>query len=189
MVEAGYTICGDCNAGIRKSFLANFMGSFDDKINVDYDDILLPTKEEYLQAVEEVGEWYVNHIPTYCKKLQEEEIKDYTGDDKKFFKAMTNNGFQIYDTNKIIDEEFIKEINCDFKLERGDIICREGHIHIYIGIEGTDNFGWGKVNRFYPANYKFSIEENSREYRIKMDKGNVEEYYTRVYRYKGGANE
>ena len=42
----------------------------------------MPTKEEYLKAVEEIGEWYVDHIPTYCRKLQEEDLQDYNGIDK-----------------------------------------------------------------------------------------------------------
>ena len=312
IVKDGYTICGDCNAGVRKSFLTNIFNRFSDNVNVDYDDIILPTKEEYLKAVEEIGEWYVDHIPTYCRVLQEEDLQDYygtdknvdtirlktkgwmldkakeykyitnkeskttidninpndkilraneraimnynrhysnvikkggilqypcefienasdynkagddcvryvftvlnsidpqfvarisktfekpwskistkifNGEDKDFFKTMIKNGFEIYDSNKTINDEYIKVINSNFKLERGDIICRDGHIHIYIGNEETDNFGWGKVNRFYPANYKFSIKGNISEYIIKMDKGNSEEYYTRVYRYEGG---
>lgn len=311
IVKDGYTICGDCNAGVRKSFLTNIFNRFGDTINVDYDDIILPTKEGYLKAVEEIGEWYVDHIPTYCRVLQEEDLQDYNGtdknvdairlktkgwildkakeykyitsketnttieninpndkilranekaimnynrhysnvikkggilqypcefienasyynkagddcvryvftvlnsidpqfvarisktfekpwskintkifngEDKDFFKTMTKNGFKIYDSNKTINDEYIKVINSNFKLERGDIICRDGHIHIYIGNEETDNFGWGKVNRFYPANYKFSIKGNISDYIIKMDKGNSEEYYTRVYRYEG----
>lgn len=312
IVKDGYTICGDCNAGVRKSFLTNIFNRFSDTVNVDYDDIILPTKEEYLKAVEEIGGWYVDHIPTYCRVLQEEDLQDYygtdknvdtirlktkgwildkakeykyitnketnttidninpndkilranekaimnynrhysnvikkggilqypcefienasdynkagddcvryvftvlnsidpqfvarisktfekpwskistkifNGEDKDFFKTMIKNGFEIYDSNKTINDEYIKVINSNFKLERGDIICRDGHIHIYIGNEETDNFGWGKVNRFYPANYKFSIKGNISEYIIKMDKGNSEEYYTRVYRYEGG---
>lgn len=311
IVKDGYTICGDCNAGIRKSFLTNIFDRFNESVNVDYEDIVLPTKEEYLKAVEEIGEWYVDHIPTYCRVLQEEDLQDYSGadnnvdsiklktkdrlfdktkeykyitskettttidmledkyqilranekainnyhkyyskidvkggilqypcefienasdynkagddcvryvftvlnsidpqfvarisktfekpwskistkifngEDKDFFKTMIKNGFEIYDSNKTINDEYIKVINSNFKLERGDIICRDGHIHIYIGNEETDNFGWGKVNRFYPANYKFSIKGNISEYIIKMDKGNSEEYYTRVYRYEG----
>ena len=312
IVKDGYTICGDCNAGVRKSFLTNIFDRFNESVNVDYEDIVLPTKEEYLKAVEEIGEWYVDHIPTYCRVLQEEDLQDYygtdknvdtirlktkgwildkakeykyitnkeinttidninpndkilranekaimnynrhysnvikkggilqypcefienasdynkagddcvryvftvlnsidpqfvarisktfktpwskistkifNGEDKDFFKTMKKNGFEIYDSNKTINDEYIKVINSNFKLERGDIICRDGHIHIYIGNEETDNFGWGKVNRFYPANYKFSIKGNISEYIIKMDKGNSEEYYTRVYRYEGG---
>ena len=312
IVKDGYTICGDCNAGVRKSFLTNILNRFSDTVNVDYEDIVLPTKEEYLKAIEKVGEWYVSHVPTYCKNLQEEDLQDYSGadnnvdsiklktkdrlfdktkeykyitsketnitidnmnsedkilranekavtnydryydsvtkrggilqypceyieyandynkagddcvryvftvlnsidpqfvsriaktfktpwskistkifngEDKDFFKTMIKNGFEIYDSSKTINDEYIKVINSNFKLERGDIICRDGHIHIYIGNEETDNFGWGKVNRFYPANYKFSIKGNISEYIIKMDKGNSEEYYTRVYRYEGG---
>ena len=44
IVKDGYTICGDCNAGIRKSFLTNIFDRFNDSVNVDYEDIVLPTK-------------------------------------------------------------------------------------------------------------------------------------------------
>ena len=312
IVKDGYEICGDCNAGIKKSFITNILSVFDDPINVDYDDVVLPTREEYLSAIEEVGEWYVNHIPTYCRRLQEETKEEYYGiekyvdkislktkdsffndtneynylskntssviiddlgrdtkilranekaiynyrdayseinvkggilqypceliseshkynkagddcvryvftvlnsidpqfveriaktynttwtkigtvlfnkDDKKFTEIMLKNGFIIYATKGKTADNRIKEINASFKLENGDIICRDGHIHIYIGNEETDNFGWGKVNRKFPANYKFSIEKIKGEFQIKMDKGNDIEFYTKVFRYVGG---
>lgn len=312
IVSDGYTICGDCNAGIKKSFITNIINMFDDHINVDYDDIELPTREEYLKAVENIGEWYINHIPTYCKVLQEEAKEEYNGIEKYidkieletknrlfnksvkynyltenntsitiddlsindkvlranenaiynyskeysqinvkggilqypcefitespqynkagddcvrylftvlnsidpqfveriaktskkkwsnintglicnnkdiFANAMLKNGFIIYDSDEDMLEKSINRITRDFKLERGDIICRDGHIHIFIGNNGTDNFGWGKVNRYFPANYNFSIEEIDNQYKIRMDKGNSVEYYNRIYRYIGG---
>lgn len=312
IVKDGYKICGDCNAGIKKSFISSITSKFDDPINVDYDDIVLPTREEYLNAIEEVGEWYVNHIPTYCKTLQEETIEEYNGiekfidkvklktkdrllnkevkynylsmndssvpiddlnrnekvlrasenaiynyknnyskidaksgilqypceflsesieynkagddcvryvftvlnsidpqfveriakssrkmwsqintrliysDKNHFVEAMFKNGFNIFDSKELILEKKIDRIDNNFKLEKGDIICRDGHIHIYVGNDGNDNFGWGKVNRKYPAKYNFSVERIGSEYRIKMDKGNDIEYYERVYRYRGG---
>ena len=313
IVNDGYKICGDCNAGVKKSIITNLLSLFDDPINMDYDGIVLPTREEYLKAVEEVGEWYVNYIPTYCKQLQEEKVIEYQGvyknidsiklgtkgklssklykyvtskttsatietlkdsemilranenaiynydsiyskidikggilqypcdlinkcpsynkagddcvryvftvlnnidsqfveriakssqktwskintavfnsDDAKFVDAMIKNGFQIYASKERLNDSRILEMGATFKLEKGDIICREGHIHVYIGNNGTDNFGWGKVNRYYPANYYFSIESDNNEYVIKMDKGNAIEYYTKVYRYIGGAQE
>ena len=285
---------------------------FDDPINVDYDDIALPTREEYLKAIEDVGEWYVNHIPTYCRKLQEETKEEYNGFEKyvdkiklktkerlfnntneynylsnnsssvtiddlnindkvlkanenaiynyknnydaidikggilqypcelisespkynkagddcvryvftvlnsidpqfverisktskrkwsnintdlicnnkdNFVNAMLKNGFIIYDSDENMPEKSINKITRDFKLERGDIICRNGHIHIYVGNDETDNFGWGKVNRYYPVNYSFSIEEIDNQYKVRMDKENSVEYYDRIYRYVGG---
>ena len=315
IVKDGYKICGDCNAGIKKSFITNITNMFDDPINVDYDDIELPTREEYLKAIENVGEWYVNHIPTYCKKLQEETKEEYNGIEKyigkiklktkdQFFNnsvdynylsnnssnvtiddlnnndkvlranenaiynyknnydaidikggilqypcefisaspnynkagddcvryvftvlnsidpqfveriaktyhmtwsrintsvfirngdnyfntAMLKNGFEIYSSTKETSNNEIQNIDYDFKLERGDIICRDGHIHIYIGNSEIDNFGWGKVNRYFPTRYKFSIEKIDGKFQIKMDKGNSIEYYTKVYRYVGGIN-
>lgn len=317
IVKDGYKICGDCNAGIKKSFITNITNMFDDPINVDYDDIELPTREEYLKAIENVGEWYVNHIPTYCKKLQEETKEEYNGIEKyigkiklktkdQFFnnsvdynylsnnssnvtiddlnnndkvlranenaiynyknnydaidikggilqypcefistspnynkagddcvryvftvlnsidpqfveriaktskynwsnintsrlnsdadrlvKAMVKNGFKVYDSTIEIetDDLLINKIDVNFKLDKGDIICRNGHIHIYIGNDKIDNFGWGKVNRYFPAHYMFSTENIGDDFKIKMDKGNDIEYYTRVYRYEGGNAE
>ena len=310
IVKDGYKICGDCNAGIKKNFITNIKSLFDDPINVDYDDIELPTREEYLKAVEDVGEWYVNHIPTYCRRLQEETKDEYNGiekyvdkinlktkdrlfnntneynylsnnsssvtiddlnindkvlkanenavynyknnynvidvtggilqypcefisespkynkagddcvryvftvlnsidpqfveriaktysttwskvgtvlfnkDDKKFTETMLKNGFNIYATKGKTTDNRIKEIDASFKLEKGDIICRDGHIHIYIGDNETTNFGWGKVNRYFPANYRFSIDND--KYVVKMDKDNDVEFYTKVFRYVGG---
>ena len=282
IVNDGYKICGDCNAGVKKSIITNLLSLFDDPINMDYDDIVLPTREEYLKAVEEVGEWYVNHIPTYCKQLQEEKVIEYQGayknidsiklgtkgklssklykyviskttsatietlKDSEMILRANENAIYNYDSiyskidikggilqypcdlinkcpsyNKAgddcvryvftvlnnTDSQFVERIakssqktwskintavfNSDDanKLEKGDIICRDGHIHVYVGNNGTDNFGWGKVNRYYPANYYFSIESDNNEYVIKMDKGNTIEYYTKVYRYIGGAQE
>ena len=314
IVKDGYTICGDCNAGVRKSFLTNIFNRFSDTVNVDYDDIILPTKEEYLEAVEEIGEWYVDHIPTYCRKLQEEDLQDYNGIDKnvdsiklksknqlsnktkeykyitsketnitiynmnsedkilranekavmnydryydnvtkrggilqypceyieyandynkagddcvryvftvlnsidpqfvsriaktskyqwsnintkllykdtdRMAKSLLKNGFEIFDSTIALQtkEITIEQINKEFKLEKGDIICRNGHVHIYIGNNGKDNFGWGKVNRLFPAYYTFSVINTDNVYKIKMEKGGDEELYTRVYRYKGG---
>ena len=57
-----------------------------------------------------------------------------------------------------------------------------------MGNIGTDNFGWGKVNRYFPANYDFSIVNINGKCEIKMDKGNEIEYYTKVYRYTGGTD-
>lgn len=107
-------------------------------------------------------------------------------DKNHFVEAMFKNGFNIFDSKELIPEKKIDRIDNNFKLEKGDIICRDGHIHIYVGNDGNDNFGWGKVNRKYPAKYNFSVERIGSEYRIKMDKGNDIEYYERVYRYRGG---
>ena len=102
---------------------------------------------------------------------------------------MINNKFQIFVTKRNEEDSRINVIEKDFELKKGDIICRNGHIHIYIGNYETDNFGWGKVNRHFPANYDFSVENINNEYLIKMDKGNGIEYYNKVYRYMGGIEE
>ena len=55
---------------------------------------------------------------------------------------MTENKFQIYSSSLVKNDNRINEINNSFELKDGDIICRKGHIHIYIGKHNTDNFGW-----------------------------------------------
>lgn len=316
IIADGYTVCGDCNAGYRRSVFESIINNVLGPDDIDYDDLALPSRQEYIKAVEEVGEWYVNHIPTYCKVLQEEKATEYIGNDKyidscnlktkggifensktynyitnnkteitvtdnddvdilkanekaiynyknnyskidakggilqypcelidkndtynkagddcvrylftilnsidskfierieriasvkwskintnklynntsKIVDAMKKNGFIVYDSDNFSHNEDIdiKLISSNFKLEKGDILCRNGHIQIYIGNENTDNFGWGKVSRDFPANYSFDIvrdNSNNSKYTIKMDKGSDVEYYTRVYRYVGG---
>lgn len=109
-------------------------------------------------------------------------------DTDRMAKSLLKNGFEIFDSTIALQtkEITIEQINKEFKLEKGDIICRNGHVHIYIGNNGKDNFGWGKVNRLFPAYYTFSVINTDNVYKIKMEKGGDEELYTRVYRYKGG---
>lgn len=318
ILASGYTVCGDCNAGLKKSLLvsvAEILNNNDD-IYLDYDDIELPSREQYMNAIETAGNWYIDHVPTYCKKLQEEQAIEYIGTENNisrinlksknafinifgtgknykyitsektdltidklndedhilkanenaifnyknnygkinvkggilqypceiieegknynmagddcvryvftvlnsmdpqfvarvaktsmttwskigseifyrnvgaFAGAMMKNGFVVYDSKEQVSNSKINKIDKNFKLEKGDIICRKGHVHIYIGNDGTDNFGWGKVNRYFPARYNFSVEKSEEnDFVIKMDKGNGQEYYTRVYRYMGG---
>ena len=325
----GYTICGDCNAGYKKSFIESVKNFILGPGEIDYDDLVLPSKEEYLNAIDKVGNWYVNHIPTYCKHLQTEKVGEYVGNDefvdiielntkgklfsrkkynyitssntdiriidistnsnilkasekainnyknnyerinvfggilqypcelmeknnyyyeagddcvrywftvlnsidsnfvyrisntarkkwssintnliykndKNFAEAMIKNGFKIYDsiTERNTENVKIEKLTPSFNLEKGDVVCRKGHVQIYIGNNETDNFGWGKVSRNFPANYNFSLTEsevnsldevtvndtnNEKKYIVKMDKGYGTEVYTRVYRYVGGA--
>ena len=109
-------------------------------------------------------------------------------DADRLVKALANNGFKVYDSTIEIENDnlTISKLDVNFKLEKGDIVCRNGHVHIYIGNDGTDNFGCGKVNRYYPVNYSFSIEEIDNQYKVRMDKENSVEYYDRIYRYVGG---
>ncbi len=318
IIASGYTICGDCNAGIKKSFWLDIFKVFDNSYDIymDYDDMELPSRDQYINAIESIGEWYVGHVPTYCKKLQVEKANEYEGREKNinsinlksknlignilgteknykyitsektnltidklndddsilkanenaianykeyygainvrggilqypcklisdgkdynmagddcvryiftilnsidsqfvariaktsmttwskigseifyrnvgaFVGAMMKNGFVVYDSKEQLPNSKINKIDENFKLEKGDIICRQGHVHIYIGNDGTDNFGWGKVNRYFPARYNFSVEKSeANDYLIKMDNNNGAEYYTRVYRYVGG---
>ena len=79
----GYTICGDCNAGYKKSFIESVKNSILGPGEIDYDDLVLPSKEEYLNAIDKVGNWYVNHIPTYCKNLQIERAGEYVGNNER----------------------------------------------------------------------------------------------------------
>ena len=325
LLGEGYIPCEKCKARKRKKFLGFFENPFREKeYIIDIED--LPSREEYLNAINVIGEWYINHVPTYQGQLELEKLSDYVGNDKyykeyklkskqvkfkifssenskdyisistdssaksidrlnvntdilkakeeavinyksnyksidikstqayypceyiknssdsykkagddcvRFFftlmnsidkdftfrlskivsktwshidtnifysnrnvivKAMILNGFDVYDfqegTIKNID---IKKINNNFKLSKGDVIVRKGHIHIYLGEEygKADNFGWGKVSRIFPQNYNYYLETfNGEDYYIvcdhDVDNDNQYRQYTRVYHYKGG---
>lgn len=99
--------------------------------------------------------------------------------------AMTNLGFEIYDTkpekvdlngDKYFEFE-IYPIDNEFKLQKGDILSRDGHIHIYLS--ENENFGWGKVNNIYPQNTLTYIDSTTNTIIC-----NGEEF-DRVYRYIG----
>ena len=73
LLEKGYKICGLCNAGLKeKGASFNVFKKLVENSVQNYD-FELPSRDEYLDAIETMGEWYVKHIPTYQKELQEEE--------------------------------------------------------------------------------------------------------------------
>ena len=122
----------------------------------------------------------------------------FFGDNKNLLKAMIDNGFQVYETGAVAQDKIgISSISKDFRLQYGDIIVRQGHLHIYLGNGHgqSDNFGWGKVNRIFPQNYNYSLEtDDNKNYYITCDHDidkttNQKRKYKRVYRYVGGSNE
>lgn len=80
LTQKGYVICNRCRAGIKRQneIVANLLDGIDFLLFGE-EVIDLPTKEEYLKSIDEMGIWYVNNIPTYQNELQEEQIADYTG--------------------------------------------------------------------------------------------------------------
>lgn len=98
---------------------------------------------------------------------------------------MINMGFEIYDVNpekvdlngdKYFEFEILP-IDKNFKLQKGDIISRDGHVHIYLSDE--ENFGWGKVNNIYPQKTSTYIDTITNSI---ICSG---ESFNRVYRYTG----
>jgi hypothetical protein len=111
--------------------------------------------------------------------------------------GFVNLGFKIYDKEEgIIDvdkdtyaEGYIFKIDNDFKLQKGDILAREGHVHIYLGdgiMTEAYNFGWGRVYRSFPQVYEIKKEQLDGKNLISLKNGNGDkQYYRRVYRYIG----
>ena len=98
---------------------------------------------------------------------------------------MTNMGFKIFDTNpEKVDlngdgyfEFEILPIDKEFKLLRGDILSKDGHVHIYLS--KNENFGWGKVNNIYPQKTLTYIDSTSNTIICNGEK------FDRVYRFMG----
>lgn len=111
--------------------------------------------------------------------------------------ALSNLGFEIYDENEIvidinddkIPDGYISKIDDNFKLRKGDILARKGHVYIYLGdgkVINAANFGWGRVYRSFPQYYNICVTEKDGLYTIELENGkNEKEYYYRVYRYVG----
>lgn len=129
---------------------------------------------------------FVNTLSKYSK-LKWSNINSW-----KLFKenanlqyAMQKLGFEIYDfipsfidlNNDGYYEGIINRIDNSFKLQKGDILSRDGHIHFYLN--DNENFGWGKVNNVYPQNSVTYI--NYQNHTIVCNG----EIFTRVYRYVG----
>ena len=99
--------------------------------------------------------------------------------------AMSNLGFEIYDVKaEKIDingdgyfEYEIFALNNDFTLQSGDILSRDGHVHMYLN--DNENFGWGKVNNVYPQKSRTYIDRTTHNI---ICNG---ETFNRVYRYVG----
>lgn len=99
--------------------------------------------------------------------------------------TLSNMGFEIYDLNpQKVDlnkdgyfEFEIFPIDKSFKLQKGDILSRDGHIHIYLN--ENENFGWGKVNNVYPQNTLTYIDPATNNI---ICSGSA---FDRVYRYIG----
>lgn len=318
LVQEGYVICRKCRAGITKKDKSE---KIDRKNypNLYVEDVVeLSTLENYHDAISEMGEWYVNHIPTYAGRIQEEELTKYKGTlteyreyklngkkynvltedkalpmseleqdtlitrgtesaiqyyeeeyesikfksriayypcdllkdcmdynmpgddctrymfavlnrmDNKFtekYKKLTRTeysktnsealatdvkdiafgmislGFQLFGSEeKIVDvnsdtipEGYILRMNDDFSLQKGDILARPGHVHIYLGdgkCISAENFGWGRVYREFPQIYDIQVKKVDGKNIIALTNStNEDEYYPRVYRYAGRAEE
>lgn len=258
LINKGYFVCNRCKAGVKRKheYIASALENIEN-ILFGNKDIALKSYDEYLNSIDEMGKWYVEHIATYETNFNDiatENAKEYyennkidkrgniylypcenlkncageyteAGDDcvrfmfsclnnmdnnfiyllSKYSKykwssissemlntrknqlqyAMTNLGFEIYDTkpekvdlngDKYFEFE-IYPIDNEFKLQKGDIFSRDGHIHIYLS--ENENFGWGKVNNIYPQNTLTYIDSTTNTIIC-----NGEEF-DRVYRYIG----
>lgn len=321
LFKKDYTICRRCRAGLLKSGVSGIIDRiFND--NLYGEEIpIAASREDYLEAIDEMSEWYTSHVPTYASRIQEEpyssydgtyqgykkyslknkgkeknyivlsseggtesashlgkndmilrgseeaaknyadcfsEIRferkiayypcdllnastDYTtpGDDcvRYLFAVLntmdsgftqkyatltnssysktnssmlatdygdiaygfTNLGFKIYDTTgqtiyagrNSIAEGYVFKLDNGFKLQKGDIIAREGHVHIYLGnglTVSAENFGWGRVYRSFPRIYDIEVYSRGGSTYITLSNSIGEkEYYRRVYRYIGAG--
>ena len=79
LVQDGFVVCRRCRAGIAKNERAERF----DKINYPnlyIEDIVeSATIEKYHASIQEMGEWYVNHVPTYATTIQQEQFNQYKG--------------------------------------------------------------------------------------------------------------
>ena len=105
LLSDGYIPCEKCKARKRKKFLGLIDNPFREKeYIIDVED--LPSREEYLSAINNIGEWYINHVPTYQGQLELEKLSDYVGEDK-FYKTYNLKSKQV--KYKIFSNESSKD--------------------------------------------------------------------------------
>ena len=321
LLKKEYVICRKCRAGMKAAPADEFKNRLF-YYNLNVADIEVDaSREEYLSAIDTMGEWYINHVPTYAARIEEEAFEKYKGnlvnykeyqlkskngkirsynvitsdsdsnsvnqlkastqilrakesaaqnyinaytlidfqkriayypcdeispkaeynmpgddcvryifsifskmdeefetkyekltrkkysntsslmltdDSKNIAFGLNNLGFRIFDAEegKIdvgddgVIEGYIFKIDDGFTLQKGDILARDGHVHVYLGdgiVTDAPNFGWGRVYRDYPQKYDICItkREDERNYVSLINSAGKEEVYSRVYRYIG----
>ena len=77
LLSKGYYVCNRCKAGIKRKNekVASFLENVENVLFAN-EEISFKLYDEYLNSIDEMGEWYVNHIPTYQKKLSDNATKN-----------------------------------------------------------------------------------------------------------------
>ncbi len=109
--------------------------------------------------------------------------------DKNLAFALSKLGFKIYgqkgykvDVNGDGYYELeVFQIDNQFKLQRGDVLSSDTHIHVYI--DEYANFGWGKVNNVYPQNTHTYVDYINNKIIC------TGQEFNRVFRYVGDEEE
>lgn len=147
----GYKICKNCNAGLRTKHSALL-----------YE---LPTTQEYIRALNEMGDWYTKHIPTYCKKIQVEKLGNYKGKEKYILQySVINMRKGLFGSkelfNVISSSEQGKEITT-YNKDITDITCA-GESAITNYKDNFKNIDFEKNLAYYHCQYLENCEDYSK---------------------------
>ena len=66
LINDGFYVCNRCKAGVKRKneYIAEILENIENKI-FGNDDINYKTYDEYLKSIDEMGEWYVQHVASY----------------------------------------------------------------------------------------------------------------------------
>ena len=86
LLNDGYFICNRCKAGVKRKneFIASSLENIENLL-FGNEEITLKTYDEYLNSIDEMGKWYVEHVATYETTLDEiatETAKEYYKNNK-----------------------------------------------------------------------------------------------------------
>lgn len=75
LVMKGYIVCGNCKVGIKNAnaFIEAAKLKNEDIMSYDVGD--LPSYDEYVKSIENMGEWYATHVSTYRANFQTETLE------------------------------------------------------------------------------------------------------------------
>lgn len=151
LLKQDYIICRRCRAGIEKHRSEEER----DRRNYKYlytDDIEISASyEEYLDAIDTVSEWYVNHVPTYQSKIEIEPFSDVRSDSNYYREYELKDGKGILDRYKVVSLD-VKADNVAI-LKPTDQVTRANENAISNYQRNYNNITFGPYLMFYPCEF------------------------------------
>lgn len=121
LIKQDYVVCRKCRAGIIKSGAGDAWDRFFYPGLYAEEEEIIATYEDYLSAINEMSEWYVDHVPTYASRIQDEKLLLYKGNLHNFKEIDLRNRLRTRQHIVVSSDKEAKSISL---LDRDTLIMR-----------------------------------------------------------------